>query len=161
MTLVSMWGAGPASASTGLELIPDPVMLLVLIVAFGVLIFPVNALVFKPLFRVIDERDQKIRGARERAEELEREAEALLARYRASIDEVRVEAEVGRRGALAEARSEQAALAAEARGEAENELARARSELEASRGEASATLRGQARDIASVAAERILGRPLQ
>ena len=82
-------GAAPAHAAEGLVLVPEGTLLVVLIAAFAALVFPVNALVFKPLFRVLDEREARIGGARARAAEIEVEANALLERYRDAIRDSR------------------------------------------------------------------------
>ncbi|MFQ5417845.1 MAG: hypothetical protein ACE5FL_12460, partial [Myxococcota bacterium] len=66
--------AGNAAASEGqLVLLPDPQKLLILVAFFAALIYPVNALILKPIFRVLDERDEKIAGTRRRAERLANE----------------------------------------------------------------------------------------
>ena len=72
--------AAPAQAADGLVLVPEATLLVVLLVAFTLLVFPVNALVFKPLFRVLALREERIAGARRRALELERDAADVLAR---------------------------------------------------------------------------------
>ncbi|MCP3914191.1 MAG: hypothetical protein GY711_01405, partial [bacterium] len=72
----------------------------------------------------------------------------------------RDDAETGRKQQLEAARSEQNSITGAARAECEDEIVRARSEIEASLDEARTTLEAASRDLARVAAERILGRPL-
>ena len=60
----------------------------------------------------------------------------------------------------ATAREEQVSLTDQARSEAEQELERARNELAQSLGEARETLRASAEDLATAAAEQVLGRNL-
>jgi F-type H+-transporting ATPase subunit b len=131
-----------------------------LVVLFALLIFPVNALLFKPVFRVMDERAEKIGGARRRAERLEREAETILSDYEGAVREAREQAEVDRRSLLDAARSEHASLTRAARAEAERELEHAREELGRSLSDARATLRAGAEELAPLVAERVLGRSL-
>jgi F-type H+-transporting ATPase subunit b len=131
-----------------------------LVVLFALLIFPVNALLFKPVFRVMDERAEKIGGARRRAERLEREAETILSNYEGAVREAREQAEVDRRSLLDAARSEHASLTRAARTEAERELEHAREELGRSLSDARATLRAGAEELAPLVAERVLGRSL-
>ena len=152
--------ASPAHAVGTLELFPDPTLLLLLLLAVLALVFPMNALIFRPLFRVLDEREDRIDGARRRADQLERDAAEVLARYRGSLREAREEAERERRAQLDEARGEQATIAARARQQAEEQSARARSEIADSLDEARASLRGSAGQLAREAAERILGRAI-
>jgi F-type H+-transporting ATPase subunit b len=155
-----LMAAAPARAAGSLSLEPEGSVLIVLLVGFVLLIFPLNRLIFRPLLKVVDERDAKIEGARRRASQLEEEATASIRKYRGAIREAREEAEAGRRVRLEAARSEQGSITGEARGEAEQEIARARSEIAASLDEARTSLRGASEELALVAAERILGRPI-
>lgn len=131
-----------------------------LILFFFLLVYPVNKLIFKPIFRVLDERDGKIAGTRERAERLFGEADEVLARYEGSVREVRAEAEQARKQVLEGARGDGGSKTAQARGEAEREVAAARAEiaeaLEAARGELRAQTEGLAREVASQALGRSL-----
>lgn len=153
--------ASPAAASGALELIPDlygrlPIMLLL----FVLLIFPLNALIFKPIFSALDARAERIAGARSRSQQLQRDADDVLNRYETAIREARGECEVARQARLETAREEQARLTTAAREAAEAELDRARQELDRSIDEARATLRSSAEGLAQAAAERVLGRAL-
>jgi F-type H+-transporting ATPase subunit b len=152
--------AAPAQAAGTLSLVPELPVLFALIVGFVLLVLPLNKAIFKPLFTVVDERNAKIEGARQRASRLEEEAGAAIRRYRGAIRDAREGAEAGRRVRLEAARSEQGSITGEARSEAEQEIARARSEIVASIDEARASLRGAAEELAQVAAERILGRSI-
>jgi F-type H+-transporting ATPase subunit b len=150
----------PAQAAGALKLEPELPILVALLVAFVLLVFPLNNVIFKPLFKVVDERTAKIEGARHRASKLEQDAEAAIKKYRGAIREARDEAEAARRVRLEAARSEQGSITGEARSEAEQEIARSRAEVAASLDEARTTLRGAAEGLAQVAAERILGRTI-
>lgn len=151
---------GVASASEGLNLIPNLPLMLGLMAAFILLVYPVNALLFRPIFAVLDERRERIEGARRRAAQLQGEADAVTARYREAVREVRQEAEQGRRARLDEARGEQANITSLARGAAEQQLVRTRSELSAAVADARSSLRAQVEELARQAAERIIGREL-
>ena len=164
--------AAPAFAAGELVLIPDAElfgvfglgdgigMLWVMLAGFVVLIFPLNALMFQPIFRALDERDERIQGARDRSAQLQSEADDVLGRYETAIREARSESESQRQTQLAAARDEQATLTTQARSDAEQELERARGELNRSLEEARTTLRASADDLATAAAEQILGRSL-
>ncbi len=160
VVLLMLAAATPAAASGDLVIFPEPKTLITLIIAFVILIFPLNTLIFKPLFRVIDERDAKITGATQEANQLVGRADELTAEYRSGVRAARDDAETGRKQQLEAARSEQNSITGAARAECEDEIVRARSEIEASLGEARTTLEAASRDLARVAAERILGRPL-
>lgn len=131
-----------------------------LMALFALLVVPVQQLVFKPLFRALDARAERIDGTRARARRLEEEAERILQRYEASVRATREESERARRGRLEEARAASQRAAAEARAEAERRIAEARAELASSLDEARAALRAEAEGLARQAASQVLGRAL-
>ncbi len=148
----------PVQASgDSLEIFPDE-RIFYLIVLFVLLVFPVNKLLFHPIFRVLDERDARIEGARKRAAQIGAEAEATLGRYRSAVRSAREEAESGRKQVLEEARREQAQLTGSVRSEAEAEINRAREEVAGALDDARSQLREQAQELAREAATRVLGR---
>jgi F-type H+-transporting ATPase subunit b len=150
----------PAHASDKLNLEPNPVVTVVLLVAFIAIILPLNNLIFKPLIKVMEEREERIDGARSRAVQVQAQAQQAIERYEESIRVAHDEANAERRRRIDTARGEQASVTQRARAEADREIGRAREELQASLGEARASLRGGAEDLATLAAERILGRSL-
>jgi F-type H+-transporting ATPase subunit b len=160
LALVTGVTAPPVFASDNLVLVPDPMILGIMLVGFVLLIFPLNALIFKPIFRSLDERADRISGARERSTHLQSEADGVLERYESAIREARTESEASRQAQLLEAREEQASLTTQARGDAESNLESARAELGRSLEEARANLRSSAEDLAKAAAEQVLGRAL-
>lgn len=141
-------------------LIPTLDMLGALIALFVILIFPVHKLLFRPIFRVLDARAEKIAGTRARAEKIAADADEVLARYEGSVREAREQAEGERKERLAAARSESAEQSAAARAEAEREVERAREQIGAGLAEARASLRPQVELLAREAAARVLGRAL-
>jgi F0F1-type ATP synthase membrane subunit b/b' len=146
-----------------LGLIPDESglgALWVMLVAFALLVLPLNALIFQPIFRALDSRAERIQGARQRSEHLQREADSILERYESAVRETRGVAEAARQVELGRAREEQAALTSQAKLEAERQLERARADLAQSLESARAGLRASADDLARAAAEQVLGRAL-
>lgn len=153
--------SAPAQASGALELVPDVYGLLpILVVAFSLLILPVNSLIFKPIFRALDERAARIEGARRRAEHLRVQSAQILQSYESAIRAAWSEAEAARKQQSAAVRAEQALLNAAARAQAEAKVEQARSELARARGEAASRLRASAQELSLAAAERVLGRSL-
>jgi F-type H+-transporting ATPase subunit b len=131
-----------------------------LILFFFLLVYPLNNLIFKPIFRVLDEREAKIAGTRGKAENLFAEADAVLSRYESSIREVRAEAESARKQVLEGARGDGGSKTAQARGEAEREVAGAREEIASALDAARVELRSQTEGLAREVAAQALGRPL-
>jgi F-type H+-transporting ATPase subunit b len=143
-----------------LVLVPEPSLLLRLLLLFAVLIPAVNLLVLKPLMQVLDQRSERIEGARARAERLVREAEDLASRHRDAIREAREAAEQQRRQLLDEVRTRIAGELGSARSTAEFEVERARADLGRALDEARGQLRGSAQELAGQIATRVLGRPI-
>lgn len=153
--------SSPAHAAGKLVLVPDLPTLGILIVGFVLLIAPLNAMIFRPLFRVIEEREAKIEGATRQARDLVAQATELTEQYRSSIREAREAAEGARKEQLEAARSEHGSITGDAKAESEIEIGRARQEIKNSLVEARSSLESASADLAKVAAERILGRALQ
>jgi len=162
LSVASLVLAENAAASGGkLVLLPDFTTLLpLMILLFIALIIPVNTLLFKPIFRVLEDREEKISGTLKRAKRLGVDAETTLARYNAAIREVRDEVDAERKRNFSEARDRGTEKTNEARSAAEREVERARNEVQSALEEARATLRTEAEELAGQAAERILGRRL-
>ena len=112
--------APPAHAAGQLKLIPDDWSVVVaLILGFAILIPIVNALIVRPVLKVVDEREDRVAGARRRADKLEAEAAAVLSRYEQAVRETRDECERDRRVHIDAAPAQQAELTSTAREEAE------------------------------------------
>jgi F-type H+-transporting ATPase subunit b len=149
------------AAEGGLELLPDPPLLIALIVFFAALVPLVNRLLLRPMLRVLDARTERTDGARRRAARLEHQVNEAIARYDRSIQEVRQAAEGARREVLEDARRRAGEETLAARSDAETELGRVRRELESAVGGARAGLRDPARELAREAAGRVLGRVIE
>jgi len=154
--------AGTAVASEGgLVLLPDWTgKLPILVVLFALLMVPVNAILFKPIFQVLDEREAQTGGTRKRAEKIQKDAEETLAGYERAVREARAEAEQARKREAAAAREENATVINAARAESAGHLESARTELAEALEQSRQTLRGDARSLADEAASRVLGRAL-
>ena len=152
--------AAPAFAAGDLVLIPEVPLLLALIVLFLILVVPVNTLLLQPLLRVLDEREERIDGTRNKADSLEREASEILERYESEVRAVREESEQQRRGVLDEARGQSTETTDAARATAEQQIDAARQEVNAALEQARGGLQSQARDLAQQAASQVLGRAL-
>lgn len=138
-------------------MLPD---LSVLWVIFFVLLLTVilDRLLFKPLLRVIAEREKAINSARELAERSATDARHAAAEFERKTSDARGEIyrqmDEMRRAALAE----RADIVARTRAEAEAEVAAASAQLQAEVEKARRTLTAEADALGTAAAERILGR---
>jgi F-type H+-transporting ATPase subunit b len=153
--------ASPASASEGtLEIIPDPRLVALLLVLFLLLVPVLQRLLFAPLLRVLDEREERIEGTQSRAAALNQEAEGELTRHEAAVRAARAEAERAYKATLAAAQAHHAESMAAARSESAQLVESARRELGTLLEGARRVLRTQTQELAREAAGRILGRSL-
>jgi F-type H+-transporting ATPase subunit b len=129
-------------------------------VIFFVLLLTVvlDRLLFKPLLRVMAERQRAITSARELAERSANEARLAVAEFDRKTSDARAELykqmDEMRRTAL----DERAAILSRTRAEAEAEIAAASARLQAEADEARRRLSADAEVLGGAVAERILGR---
>lgn len=116
-----------------------------------------DRLLFRPITRVVQERERRIASARQLAEESAAKAQAATAEFEEKIavarGEVYRQMDDMRRSAL----ERRAALLAETRRETEAELAKATGQVQADAKEARARLARDADALGREVAERILG----
>jgi F-type H+-transporting ATPase subunit b len=160
-SVVVAMGLVPAAARAaggGLEIIPDPSRLVPLLVLFLILVPVLNRLLFQPLLGVLDEREQRIDGARSQAVELAQKAAVLLAQHEDAIRRAREVAHVEQTRLVEEARAAHQSTVGEARHAAEAEITGARAELASAAESVRASLGAEAEPLAREIAARLLGR---
>ncbi|MDQ3346694.1 MAG: ATP synthase F0 subunit B [Acidobacteriota bacterium] len=117
-----------------------------------------NRLLFKPVLRVMEERERAIRSARELAERSANEARLASLEFEKKTAEARAELyrqmDEMRRAAM----NERAEIMSRTRAEAESEIAAATAKLTAEAEEARRRLGAEADALGAAVAERILGR---
>ena len=138
-------------------MLPD---LSVVWVIFFLLVLTVilDRLLFRPIQRVIQEREAAGRTARDLAERSRRESAAATAEFEAKTSAARAEVYRQMDDVLRVARQARTELLAESRAEAEREIAAASAQLQADADEARRRLQADAETLGAAAAERILGR---
>jgi F-type H+-transporting ATPase subunit b len=138
-------------------LLPD---LSVLWVIFFVLLLAtiLNLLLFKPLLRVMEQRQAAVSSARQLAEQAAAQAKSATDEFEARTRDARAEVyrqmEETRRTAL----DRRASLLSDTRQQAEASIAEATSRLRAEADEARARLDRDAESLATTIVERVLGR---
>ncbi len=138
-------------------MLPD---LSVVWVIFFVLLLTVvlDRLLFKPVLRVMAERERAISSARELAERAANEARAATAEFEQKTGEARAELYRQMDDMRRTAMDERARIMARTRAEAEAEIAAASAKLKAEAEEARRRLDAEADALGAAVAERILGR---
>ena len=134
--------------------------LLIQLAIFLVLMFLLNRILFRPMVRVLEERHARTAGRREKAAQLDAEAESMLATYQARIQEARTEADRARMALVREGQAERQKLLDAATAEAEKTVAAIRARVRSEAAEARKGLQQEADRLADAAAARILGRTI-
>jgi F-type H+-transporting ATPase subunit b len=161
LAAAALLAAAPARAAEGgIEIFPDPKLLVPLIALFAALVWPLSAVLWRPLLRVLDERRERIEGTRLRAQKVTAEAERVLGGYQRAVEQARRAAEGDRRGLLEAARHDQGQITGDARRAADAEVAAARARVASSVDEARAELQRTVHELARDAASQVLGRAL-
>ncbi|MFN2483929.1 MAG: F0F1 ATP synthase subunit B [Candidatus Limnocylindria bacterium] len=126
------------------------------ILNFLLLIYLLNRFAFKPLLRMIDERQATISQGLKDAEQAKRDRQLARAEREAAVDEARNEAQAMIARATKIAEDSRAETVAQARVEAERVTQRAREEIEAEKERAIREIRTEVADLAILAAGRLL-----
>jgi F-type H+-transporting ATPase subunit b len=134
----------------------NPVALLFQVINFLLLLYLLNRFLFKPVLRLLDEREARIRKGLEDAEAAARERELAKGEREAALDEARKEAQAMIARATKIADDSRAEILAEAKAGAEKVTARAREEITAEKERAMSELRATVADLALEAAGRLV-----
>ena len=145
-------GFGPLS--------PDPVELIIGVIAFAIVFGILSRVLFPRIQQTLRERTDKIEGGIERAEAAQKEAGETLERYRAQLAEARHDAARLRE----RAQEEGAQIIAEMREQASTEARRlidaAHAQIEADRVQAVQALRAEVGALVVELASRVVGESL-
>jgi F-type H+-transporting ATPase subunit b len=159
-TAAAITGVPSPASAADLNLLPRWSFVGLNLVAFGLLIYPVNRLMIAPLLRLIDEREKRTAGAVEEAGRLDAEVGLLGGQLEAQVSEARARAQSRRAAILAEAESQERTLLQAASADATKTIQTVRAAIDADLVAARAALQSDARTLAGEAAARLLGRPL-
>ncbi len=133
----------------------------VVFVVFAVVLlaFVLDRVLFKPLLRVMRERDTAIKSALQLAESATAKAQAASAEFDATVTAARTDLyrQMDERRKAAESYRKE--LMTKTRADVDEQLAKAKAELEAQTAEARATLDGDAEQLGRDIAAKVLGRP--
>ena len=147
-----------AFAEGGGNIINPDGSLIVVLVLFVIFVFALNRLLFRPVGRVLDERETLIEGATNEGRAARRMYDARLAEYEASIRHARAEgyhlAEQERAAALDARRR----VIDDAKAQAHEQIEVAKQEIEQQVVQARATLESESRQIAERISRTVLGR---
>lgn len=117
-----------------------------------------NTLVFRPILRVIDQRADAVRGARELADSAAQKATAAAAEYDQTLNVARAEVYQQMDDMRKAALDKRAAVLAATRATVEQELSAASARVQQESTEARAALDRDASNLAGAIVSRVLGR---
>lgn len=133
---------------------------LIQLINFLVLLAVLNVLLYKPIRKVLAERQGRIADARSKAEGVDRDVQTKMAEYEARLREMKSGAADERGTLVKEAQAEEAAILETARKEATATLSAIRSRVEKEAADAMVILREQAKLLSVDICEKVLGRSL-
>ena len=157
-------GAVPSAALAnegGGGLISLDKSLVIQAINFGILLFILIKLLYKPLLTKMNERSEAIRSSLEEAKAARAEAERERAEHAAKLQASLAEAQSIRATALKEAAEEQRRLVEGARAEAARLVEAARNEMAQDVRRARQELRQEVADLATGVAERLIRKSLR
>jgi F-type H+-transporting ATPase subunit b len=140
------------------NIIQPNVTLVVVLILFLIFVFVLNQILFKPIGKVLDERESLTEGAAAESRAAARQYQSRLNHYEDTIRRARAEIyhklEQRRKVAL----EERGKVIEEARSQAEAEIAKARQEVAAQTAQARTALEQESRQIAEQISRTVLGR---
>lgn len=130
------------------------------LINFLLLMLVLNFLLYRPIRRIIAERDGEIANARKKAGEVDLDVQEQVAAYEARMREVKTAVSQERASLKKEALLEEAALIEKARAEAAGSLDSIKARVAREAADARALLQEQARALSQDICEKVLGRSL-
>jgi F-type H+-transporting ATPase subunit b len=134
--------------------------LIVQLVIFLILMFLLTRLLFRPIMKVIQARDQLISGGKGQADSFNRQAKELMEQYQAGLAEAKKRALQEWERLRAEGLAVEAQTVKGANEEGQRMLSELKQALQAESGKARESLSKQAELISAEIAAKLLGRPL-
>jgi len=154
--LVSMTAL--AFAEGGGNIIQPDGSLIFVLVLFLIFVFVLNRILFKPIGRVLDERETLTEGARTEARAATRRFQSELADYEARIRQARAESYKWLEQRRAAALDERRQLIEQAKTEANNQIEQAKQEIAGQAARARSELETESHQIAAQISRTVLGR---
>jgi len=148
-----------AFAENSIQLVPDGTLILHIIIIL-VMVFVLNATLFKPINRILEERERQTRGRSSEAQEILRRVEEKLTHYEHTLREARAEGYRLMEQERATAMSERQAKLNAVREEINQLIAGEKEAIRAQAEEARSTLEKDTRRIAAEIGAQILHRPI-
>jgi len=134
--------------------------LLIQLVNFLVLLFILNAILFKPIMAKMRERDARIRGDREKAAQLAETVEERERQHQEELTKAKLVAAQDKTSLLADAKKKETDILHKARNEAANIVEGMKASIQTEVAEVRKALNAEMTPLAQSLAEKVLGRSI-
>jgi F-type H+-transporting ATPase subunit b len=140
-----------------IQLVPDGTLVIHIAIIIT-MVFILNRVLFRPINRILDERENRTRGRSKEAREIIQRVGESMSRYEDSLRQARAEGYRLLEQQQAKALDERQNKIASVRKEVEEVIGQERGKIQAQADEARATLGGEARRMAASISSQILRR---
>lgn len=148
-----------ALAENSIQLVPDGTLFLHIAIIL-LMVFVLNATLFKPINRILEERERRTRGRTGEAQDILQRVDEKVTKYEHALREARSEGYRLLEQERAEAISERQARLSAVRDEINHSIAEQKEAIGGQVSEARATLEQDARRLAADIGSQILHRPI-
>ena len=138
----------------------NPILILVNMIGFGALYLLANKMIFKPIGKVISEREQEVTGTYDRLDADQREMQRLKSDYETRLAQIEQEAREKTATMVKEAQTTAEKIVSDASRRASEIVTKAEADAEREREQAMITLRQQIVDLALGATTKVVGESL-
>jgi len=125
---------------------------------FLLLMFILNKILYKPILKILEEREKKISDGQQEVKDLAAQGNKLVATYNEKLQAAKVEAMASKANARKQAVEQVNAVIQEARGKAEQEILQVRQRVASEIETAKKQLEPELASMAATIAEQVLGR---
>lgn len=136
----------------------NPILIALQVIPFLVVLVGLHFIIFKPMLRLLADREKAIVQDRKDAEKLEGEVQQKMDELEERLAQAKAAANADRRERREEIRQREEEILAEARAEADQMVDQARAEIEREAEAARRTLREESETLARDVATSVLGR---
>ena len=146
-------------AENSIQLVPDGTLILHVIIIL-VMIYVLNATLYKPINQILESREKRTRGRLTEAQEITQSVSEKMREYERSLRQARAEAYAQTETQRAAAMKERQQKLNEMRAQLTQTIAQEKKTIEQQAGEARVTLEAESRRLAREIGSRVLSRPL-
>src|SRR5215831_14936051 len=146
-------------AENSIQLVPDGTLILHVIIIL-VMVYVLNATLYKPINQILASREKRTRGRRTEAQEIQKNVSDKLAEYEQSLRQARTEAYALTEAQRAEAMKDRQAKLNEMREQLADSIASEKATIQQQAAAARSSLEVEARGIAREIGGRVLNRSI-